>query len=241
MLKIYLRNDLKMRKGKMAAQSAHAAMKLFFEVMKKTNDKMILESKNLILMENFINNPVVEIIMINSEEELNLMLDKSKPHSIVIDNGRTEFNGVKTVTCGAQGIFEESTSTEMVVPYDVWSDMKSKQVFVFNKNVPLSKVNACKLAVISCLNNVYSKLITSGETKYYNLNIKNEFNDWILNAFGKICLSVEDMDGFNSLLLDLEENNIKYNKYNYNENYCLCIEPKYPEEIDGVTGSLKLI
>lgn len=241
MLKIYLRDDLKMRKGKMAAQSAHAAMKLLFEVMKKTNDRMTLENKELILIESFLKEPVVEIIMINSEEELNLMIDKSKPYSIVIDNGRTEFNGVKTVTCGAQGIFEMSEATEMVVPYNVGSDIKSKQVFVFNKDIPLSKINACKLAVISCINNIYSKIITDGNTKYYDLIVKSEFNDWILNAFGKICLSTENMNSFNSLLLKLEEKEIKYNKYNFGGNYCLCIEPKYPENIDYITGELKLI
>jgi PTH2 family peptidyl-tRNA hydrolase len=130
MLKIYVRADLKMRKGKMAAQSAHAAMKLLMEVMIKTKNKMILRHEEIKKFVEFLKNPVIEIVMVNSEEHLNLILDKSKPFSIIVDSGRTEFHGVKTVTCGAQGIFEDVALTEMEVPHIYGKDIVAKQVFL---------------------------------------------------------------------------------------------------------------
>lgn len=241
MLKIYVREDLKMRKGKMAAQSAHAIMKLIFEVMKKNEKRMVLENKEDLLLKDFLKNPVVEIVMVKSEDDLNVAIDKSKPFSIVVDSGRTEFNGVKTVTCAAQGIFEDSLISEIVVPHNLGTDIKSKQVFIFNKDIPLTKIDACKLAVITCVNNIYSKLIEEDNYKFYDLTVKNEFNDWILNAFGKICLSVENMNDFNSIVKELNDKNIEFTQYNYGLNNCLCIEAKYPEAVDVVTGGLKLI
>ena len=61
LLKIFVRNDLKMRKGKMAAQSGHAAMKLFFEAMVQTHGRMTLMSKqHAEFLEFFQNLQVVE-------------------------------------------------------------------------------------------------------------------------------------------------------------------------------------
>lgn len=241
MLKIYVRADLKMRKGKMAAQSAHAAMKLLIEVMTKSKNKLILNNKEVKKFENFLNNPFIEIVMVNSEEELNLILDKSKPFSIIVDSGRTEFHGVKTVTCGAQGIFEEVDLVEMDVPHIYGRDIVAKQVFIYNKDHSLSKEHSCRLSVLSCLLNMYNKLKASEYGLEFNLEEDTEFNAWILNAFGKICLSTETLQELNLIEEKLIESNIKFNKVNLGNNYCICVEPKTPSIIDNITGNLKLI
>jgi len=241
MLKIYIRKDLNMRKGKMAAQSAHAIMKLFFELMHIENNKFLISKENVKLVDVFLKNPEIEIIYVNSEENLFNSFDKSKPFSVIVDSGRTEFNGVKTITCGAQGLFEKGEITELVVPHNYGQEIKSKQVFVFNKSNTLSKENACKLAVITCLMDLRNKLIDKDDYFYYDLSILNEFNSWIMNAFAKISLSVNTIEELEDVIEKLKIENIGFQKYNIDNNYCICIEAKNPINIDPITGNLKLI
>ncbi len=241
MLKIYIRKDLNMRKGKMAAQSAHAIMKLFFELMHVENDKFLISKENVNLVDVFLKEPEVEIVYVNSEEDLFNSFDKLKPFSVIVDSGRTEFNGVKTVTCGAQGIFQKGEMTELVVPHNYGQEIKSKQVFVFNKSNNLSKEVACKMAVITCLMDLRSKLIDKDDYFYYDLSILNEFNSWIMNAFAKISLSVNTVEELEDIIEKLKIENISFQRYNIENSFCICIEAKSPVNIDSITGSLKLI
>jgi PTH2 family peptidyl-tRNA hydrolase len=241
MLKIYIRKDLNMRKGKMAAQSAHAIMKLFFELMHIENDKFLISKENVKLVDVFLKEPKIEIVYVNSEEDLFNSFDKLKPFSVIVDSGRTEFNGVKTVTCGAQGIFSKGDLTELVVPHNYGQEIKSKQVFVFNKSNDLSKENACKLAVITCLMDLRNKLINKEDYFYYDLSVLNEFNSWIMNAFAKISLSVNTTEELEEIIEKLKNEKISFQKYNIDNSYCICIEAKEPINIDPITGSLKLI
>lgn len=91
-----MRKDLNMRKGKMVAQGAHASM------------KVILSNVNNPLVSKWLDSQFTKIALsIDSEEELLDILHKAKVAGIiadeVIDNGQTEFNGVKTRTCIAIG------------------------------------------------------------------------------------------------------------------------------------------
>lgn len=131
---IVWRNDLKVRKGKMAAQVAHASLKIFLDKMSKfyeENHGRLMDSS--VIRELFrpysndpenvakiftyrIDDPVdlwldgsfTKIVLkVNSEKELHDIFLKSKennlPSCIIIDNGKTEFNGVPTATCVAIG------------------------------------------------------------------------------------------------------------------------------------------
>ncbi len=241
-LKVYVRNDLKMRKGKMAAQSAHAAMKLFFEVMHKIDNKMILSGHSLVEMESFLLNPVVSIIMVKDEDELNTILDKNTPFSIITDSGRTEFHGVPTVTCAAQGLFSKCDVIEFEVKHNYGKDIKAKQLFVFNKDVPLSKEVACKEAVISCLKQLYSLMhVDKNGNRYFDLCEKSPLIDWIMSAFAKIVVSTKTTEELIQLKKKLLNANFHVEHTNNNDNHCLCISPQYPQDIDVITSSLSLI
>jgi PTH2 family peptidyl-tRNA hydrolase len=99
---IIVRKDLNMRKGKIAAQVAHASMKVFFDRMKE--DKIIISKA----MKEWVEGSFTKIcVYVESEEELLALykkaLDADIPCALIKDNGNTEFHGVPTHTCVAIG------------------------------------------------------------------------------------------------------------------------------------------
>ena len=94
---IVIRKDLKMRRGKEIAQGSHAAMS--FLLKGQSSEEDIIE---------WLNGGQTKIcLVVNSEDEL-LELDKKATEmglisNIITDAGRTEFNGVPTLTCCAIG------------------------------------------------------------------------------------------------------------------------------------------
>lgn len=240
-LNIFVRQDLKMRKGKMAAQVAHAVMKLLFDVTIKSKDEMRLLSTQTNELESFLKNPIVKINMVSNEEALYQVLDKDLPHAIITDSGRTEFHGVPTVTCAAQGIFNACETASINVPHLYGKDIKAKQIFIFNKDIPLSKELACELSVITCLKYLYKKMQDDKGEKYFDLSQETAFVAWIINAFAKIGLSTKTIEQLNEITDVLDNKSIDYIKDNIGSNVCVCIEPCYPDEIDLITGSLALI
>lgn len=119
---IVVRNDLrnqqghKIRSGKMAAQVAHASMKVILDMMERhtiiigqkllTNYDMIIEKESPV--EHWLNGIFTKIcVSVDSEEELVDMYELAKeagiPCSLITDIGLTEFNGVPTKTTVAIG------------------------------------------------------------------------------------------------------------------------------------------
>lgn len=241
-LTIFVRNDLKMRKGKMAAQSAHAAMKLFFEAMVKSPNRMTLLNKQNEEFLEFFNNPLVNIVMVKDEDELHATLAPLAPTSVIVDNGRTEFHGVPTTTCAAHGIFTPCDLTVMNVPQTYGTEIKAKQIFVFNKDKPLSKEKACQHAVISCLKLLYNRMVDDENgNKYFDLAQANALTDWILNAFGKIALSTKTMAELDAIEIQLKAAGFVVERIVDDGNDCLCVAPQYPSDIDPITSHLSLI
>jgi len=246
-LNVLVRKDLNMRKGKMAAQSAHAGGKLFLEILKRSEDKLFLSKAAETQFLKFLNTDKnkVKIQMTLNEDSLNSELDKSKPFSIIVDNGRTEFHGVATTTCAAYGVFEEIDLTELYVPQTYGTEIVAKQIFIFSKENPLPKEIACELAVESCLKILFSLMdetSVDGEiVKYFDLSKKNALNDWIKGAFGKIAVSTKNDLELDKIEQELRENNFKFEKLEINNNKCIAIAPQYPSDIDPFTRHLSLI
>lgn len=111
---IVLRKDLNMRKGKMAAQAAHASMKVFFDA---GDTIMCVEPKSIswrldipltLPMSKWVRGKFGKVVVgCNSEEELLDLARQAEeaniPHALIQDEGRTEFHGVKTYTALAIG------------------------------------------------------------------------------------------------------------------------------------------
>ena len=88
---LILRKDLKMRKGKMIAQGAHASMKA---MLLHKHDKRVIE---------WLQGPFAKIaVSVDSLEELYEISNKARAAGLIceqiVDAGRTEFHGVPTVT-----------------------------------------------------------------------------------------------------------------------------------------------
>jgi len=120
---IVMRTDLKMRKGKMIAQGAHASMKVLIDAMIPDREKVAEFWKNTtspdaqaLEVKATFRGPVADWVLgiftkvclrVESEEELDAIYERAKeaglPCALIVDAGKTEFNGVPTKTCCAIG------------------------------------------------------------------------------------------------------------------------------------------
>jgi len=113
---IVMRTDLKMRKGKMIAQGAHASMKVLLgRLVASDAEGGVAYSLELShpAMAQWIFGSFVKICVRADSEEAVLSayeaaLDAGIPCALIEDEGRTEFNGVKTITCCAIGPADSS-------------------------------------------------------------------------------------------------------------------------------------
>lgn len=108
---IVMRKDLQKRKGKMAAQAAHAAM-MFITRNNKSENPMQLSVELTQAEADWLRNSFAKIVVgCDSQEELETLIQKAKAEDVevhvCVDNGTTEFHGVKTMTCAAFGPEEE--------------------------------------------------------------------------------------------------------------------------------------
>jgi len=104
---VVMRKDLNMRKGKMVAQGGHSVMKFFCDRNTSTNPYQIvvdLTDPEMLWTQNSFTKIVLGC---GSEAELLVLIEKAKQLGVqcmpIVDNGVTEFNGVKTLTCASFG------------------------------------------------------------------------------------------------------------------------------------------
>lgn len=107
---IVVRKDLKMRKGKMIAQGAHASMGALIWNMnfdRKDQEIACYVDHPDVWQEWFETGTTKIAVSVDSEEELFVIKDLAQkagiPYYMVRDAGRTEFNGVPTYTAIAVG------------------------------------------------------------------------------------------------------------------------------------------
>ncbi|MBE6668758.1 MAG: aminoacyl-tRNA hydrolase [Ruminococcaceae bacterium] len=112
---IVMRRDLKMRKGKIAAQAGHAAIEAALTALKKENrfDDLELGPDGLFLrktdrpetpLSEWFNCGQAKIcVYVDSEDELTAIAKKAEEMqisaSVITDAGATEFHGIPTKTC----------------------------------------------------------------------------------------------------------------------------------------------
>ena len=120
---IVVRKELKMRKGKIAAQVAHASMKVLLDRMEQHQTEYSYEDtfngkergviRELVLEKDdpiniWLEGAFTKIVVGVSDEEFEqlyqaLMQQNKVPFAKITDNGATEFHGVRTDTCIAVG------------------------------------------------------------------------------------------------------------------------------------------
>jgi len=105
---IVVRKDLNMRKGKIAAQSAHASIGAILNYSGEIyEDSLTLNVENQAVRE-WLNGRFTKIcVSVDSEQELldiyQQALDNGVNVKLIKDSGLTEFDGVPTYTCLALG------------------------------------------------------------------------------------------------------------------------------------------
>jgi PTH2 family peptidyl-tRNA hydrolase len=103
---IVIRKDLNMRKGKIAAQAAHASLGAILSQCKFQDDKctMVMDDRSREWLTGMFKKICVYV---ESESELLELYQKAKDagliSSLIQDQGHTEFHGVKTYTAIAIG------------------------------------------------------------------------------------------------------------------------------------------
>ena len=116
---IIARKDLNMRKGKLAAQVAHASMKVILDLMETIRTKDVqIEEIGVVKMLHLYQFPQIEewlthkftkiVVGVDSEQELLDIYNKvhettNIPCSLIQDSGATEFHDVPTYTTVAIG------------------------------------------------------------------------------------------------------------------------------------------
>ena len=110
---IVIRKDLNMRKGKIAAQAAHASLAVFtnkakLKTKKKNGDRIISFKVDTDAELDWFQHSFTKIcVYVNSEEELIQVHEEAKKKgiltSLIKDSGTTEFNDVPTYTAVAVG------------------------------------------------------------------------------------------------------------------------------------------
>lgn len=117
---IVVRKDLKMRKGKICAQVAHASMAILTSYAKIKSLDVLDESKLYMFstiideeLKAWLNSSFKKIVVsIDSEEKMFELYNKARdfniPTYIITDSGLTEFHGKPTNTCIAIGPANEN-------------------------------------------------------------------------------------------------------------------------------------
>jgi PTH2 family peptidyl-tRNA hydrolase len=104
---IAVRRDLSMRKGKIAAQVAHAAMKFLIDANESEKPEELKVSLSEVETEWLMGSFTKVVVGVDSEDELNQLILTAQLADIevhpIVDNGLAEFNGVHTLTCAAFG------------------------------------------------------------------------------------------------------------------------------------------
>jgi PTH2 family peptidyl-tRNA hydrolase len=104
---LIIRKDLNMRKGKIAAQAAHASNIFLIDKIKQLQERpgeALFTKEEL----HWINNKFTKIcVSVDSEQEMLEIYEMAKKSDLnvskIVDSGTTEFNGVPTLTALAIG------------------------------------------------------------------------------------------------------------------------------------------
>jgi len=104
---IVVRKDLSMRKGKLAAQVAHAAMKFLVDNNEAIRGDELVVKISPAEAAWLTGSHAKVVVGVDSADALNDLVLKAKMAGVevheIIDEGRTEFHGVPTLTCAAFG------------------------------------------------------------------------------------------------------------------------------------------
>ena len=234
-LNLYFRQDLGMRKGKLAAQIAHAACAQLLNAMDDGGDVRLLPYAAYMTLQGLLHDQAVHVHPVENEVALRSALLDPANASIIIDRGLTEFGGVPTLTTAAQGAF--SASPRKAVPMS-GADLIARQWFVFSKERPLPKDHAARMAAIGCLK-MMNQLISRPADAEAQAALPLQdpaLRGWLTAGFGKIGMGIKTDAALNGLRDTLECQQIPTISLEMNGTQLLVIGPQFPETVAPIMG-----
>lgn len=234
-LNLYFRQDLGMRKGKLAAQIAHAACAQLLNAMDDRGDERLLPYAAYMTLQRLLRDQTVHVHPVENEAALRNALSDPANASIIIDRGLTEFGGVPTLTTAAQGAF--SASPRKAVPMS-GDDLIARQWFVFSKERPLPKEHAARMAAIGCLQMMNRLIIQPDDVgSHAALALQDRaLRGWLTAGFGKIGMGIKTDAALNALRDVLEGQDIPTVSLEMNGTHLLVIGPQFPEMVAPIMG-----
>lgn len=233
-MKVYVRSDLNMRKGKISSQVSHAVVAMWLNCMKQTEEKFTLSGENYNEYKKWLKDgSKIEILPVPSEEELISYL--SYDTVLIEDQGRTEFKG-HTKTCVSK---LSNVSLYGRLSCSSISDKPAKQTLIANRDLKLNKWVLAEYAATASWNALSSLMEDTGEELVLYLN-KEDLKNWLLGAFAKITLKIDEKD-INEMKSNLKDNDIGFSEYLLeDQTVVLATTPRFCDVLDAVTSNLKL-
>ncbi|MFS1430096.1 peptidyl-tRNA hydrolase [Vibrio splendidus] len=240
MLKVYVRKDLKMNRGKTIAQISHVAMKYVLSALSVENgiitgEKSVLEKLRLIAsdVENY-----VDIVMINSEEEAQQALNSYDGYATsIIDNGHTYFKGQKTLTCIA--VDADRRIPVLREPEYGIDDRDVKQVLLFNSGLEMQKQEQYSVAIAIAMNTILERMVDD------SLDLNKEENlflqQWLRGCFKKVTLKTKLNETMQSVRNEAESRGMTVISHSVNGNMAAVAIGAAPTHMfAGLTDTLTL-
>lgn len=245
-INIYYRNDLNMRKGKLAAQCAHALMGFWLKAFDFNDGRFFLRGLNYVAYQEWRENPQISLHPVDSEEYL-LELHRTSVHHnyLITDQGRTEFSGTPTHTCIAVSSYRAVVGGNSLprVSASVDETLVSKQILIANRTLKLSKEDVARHGAIASWM-ILDQLITFGEDSASFEPNSEAMKHWIFGPFAKIMVKAE-LSELEVLAMSLPKEIASYAQYvrtgaGSDVVAVMALSPQFSKDIDAHTGHLSL-
>jgi peptidyl-tRNA hydrolase len=243
-LQIFMRCDLNMRTGKMAAQAGHAGMLLLVSRFRNEPEHLRMSAADVSDLRALLSTPHAESVLISGQNDLMEAAADARHSQIIIDNGATEFKGQKTLTCASAGIFEDPILQESIAVADSGLKSTALQYFVFSRESSFEKKTASSMAAIGSIMAIEALLVDDPQGSGDGLLLRtgNErFFKWILNGYPKIGLQAPTNDDLVGLQARLNGERLSSTLIEYEGHMMLCIGPEYAADLSPFTSQFKLL
>ncbi|MHD0645005.1 peptidyl-tRNA hydrolase [Pseudomonas aeruginosa] len=239
-LSVLMRDDLNMRTGKMASQSGHSGMKAALSAMSLQSGRITIDHASYDELRDFVANPLAGVAMATGE-----MLAKTPNTHLVYDNGHTEFNGVRTLTCSSAGLYGHYQGDVVSNPTGV-SERKLRQYLIFAKrDKKPSKRSVCAAAAVGCIQRLYIDLKIDAcwrdEGVLVTPPVDNDILEWLETGYGKIALYVDGDAAFDCLRDILVNFAIEHTETEFDGERVLVLRPYAQERVAGHLGALPML
>ncbi|WP_210498816.1 peptidyl-tRNA hydrolase [Vibrio crassostreae] len=237
--------NLKLRRGKWAAQLSHALMKLLLQSCHKdSSGNLEIEQDKLKHIKNYVdklvNNPSsIKIEWVDSQKLLEEAENRAPQFTAsIVDYGRTEFHGVKTKTCL---VIDDDSVLKQVSTHTFSEEaVNAKQVVAIRDNLKLTKQEQFGLAVSGSNKKLISCFAYDTDKYVLTKEGNKELFNWLSGAFAKICVRFSEQTELEERISSFNMKELVTTIHKENDLVCAVFTACTNKELEGVTSDLKL-